>query len=184
MTMGRKNCQQASALADVGLLLLRVGVGGSLFAHGAQKLFGWFGGGGLQKTGEAFEQMGFVPGDRNALLAGLGEAGSGALLVLGAATGAAGAGAVGTMTVAASVHAPQGYFATNGGYELPVNNALAAAALALTGPGRFSVDCATGGVLNRPWMRLAAFAASLSTAAALISQRQSRLRQGDSPAPS
>jgi len=62
---------------DVGLLALRVGVGSTLFAHGTQKLFGWFGGHGLDGTGKFFESVGFAPGRANAVLAGLGEAGGG-----------------------------------------------------------------------------------------------------------
>ncbi|NEA41533.1 DoxX family membrane protein, partial [Streptomyces sp. SID11385] len=62
---------------DLGLLALRLGTGGVLAAHGAQKLFGWFGGGGLDATGQAFESMGYAPGKLNALAAGLGEAGGG-----------------------------------------------------------------------------------------------------------
>ena len=61
------------SLRDVGLLALRVGVGGALFAHGVQKLFGWFGGGGLQGTGAMFDQIGFTPGKVNAVVAGLGD---------------------------------------------------------------------------------------------------------------
>ncbi len=68
---------------DLGLLTLRVGVGGTLMAHGAQKLFGWFGGGGLAGTGGFFDSVGFTPGKLNAALAGAGEAGGGALLALG-----------------------------------------------------------------------------------------------------
>lgn len=59
---------------DIALLVLRVGIGLTLFAHGAQKLFGWFGGAGLAATGQGFDGMGFRPGRANALCAGLGEA--------------------------------------------------------------------------------------------------------------
>jgi putative oxidoreductase len=60
---------------NAGLLVLRAGVGGVLAAHGTQKLFGWFGGHGLDGTAAAFEQIGFAPGRPSALAAGLGEAG-------------------------------------------------------------------------------------------------------------
>ena len=60
---------------DLGLLALRVGVGGTLVAHGAQKLFGWFGGGGPEPTGAMFEQVGFSPGRPHAVAAGVSEAG-------------------------------------------------------------------------------------------------------------
>jgi len=112
---------------DLGLLALRVGVGGALVAHGTQKLFGWFGGHGLDGTGAFFESVGFTPGRVNAVLAGLGEAGGGALLALGLATPAAGAAAAGTMAVAASMHTDNGFFAQDGGYEYPAVLALVVA---------------------------------------------------------
>jgi putative oxidoreductase len=125
---------------DLGLLTLRAGVGGALAAHGAQKLFGWFGGTGLEQTGATFEKLGFRPGTLNAIAAGLGEAGGGALLALGLATPGAGAAAVGTMIVASSMHVDKGFFASKGGLEYPAVLGLSAAALALTGPGRLSLD--------------------------------------------
>ncbi len=88
---------------NIGLLALRAGVGGVLVAHGVQKLFGWLGGGGLKDIGATFEQMGFAPGLPSALAAGTGEAGGGLLVVLGLATPAAGAAAVGAMIPAAEL---------------------------------------------------------------------------------
>lgn len=120
---------------DLGLLLLRLGTGGVLAAHGAQKLFGWFGGGGIEGTGAAMEAMGYAPGKQSAVLAGLSEAGGGALLALGLATPAAGSAAAGAMVGAAAVHAPNGFFAAAGGYEYAASLALTAAGLAVTGPG-------------------------------------------------
>ncbi|MGW3315954.1 DoxX family membrane protein, partial [Streptomyces fungicidicus] len=76
---------------DLGLLLLRLGTGGVLAAHGAQKLFGWFGGGGIEGTGQFMESIGYTPGRTSATAAGLAEAGGGLLLALGLATPAAGA---------------------------------------------------------------------------------------------
>lgn len=75
---------------DLGLLVLRVGTGAVLAAHGTQKLFGWFGGSGLEGTAKGMEAMGFSPGRESAIAAGLGEAGGGVLLALGLATPAAG----------------------------------------------------------------------------------------------
>ena len=66
-----------------GRLLLRTVIGGLFIGHGTQKLFGWFGGGGLDATGQGFEAIGLAPGRRNALIAGLAESGGGALLALG-----------------------------------------------------------------------------------------------------
>ena len=137
---------------NTGLLILRTGLGGVLVAHGVQKLFGWPGGTGLEDTAAAFEQMGFVPGRQSALAAGLGEAGGGLLIALGLATPAAGAAAAGTMIPAATVHAPRGFFATGGGYEYPALLGVSAAALAITGPGDWSLGACLGYRLNRPWM--------------------------------
>ena len=157
---------------DVGLLALRLGVGGALAAHGAQKLFGWFGGYGPEGTGQWMDSMGFAgSGKRNAILAGLGEFGGGTLLALGLATGPAGAAVAGTMTVAGSTHVPNGFFNANGGYELPATFGLVATALALGGPGKFSLDHALGHTLNRKWMAIVGLASTIGSAAYLISTR-------------
>src|SRR6267143_1752562 len=84
---------------SIGILILRLVVGLTLAAHGAQKLFGWFGGYGLTGTGGFLEQLGFVPGRRHALLAGLAETGAGLLLALGLLTPLAAAVALSVMVV-------------------------------------------------------------------------------------
>jgi len=104
---------------DLGLLGLRAAVGGALFAHGAQKLFGWFGGAGLERTGATFDRFGFRPGKLNAIAAGLGEAGGGALLAVGLGTPGASAAVAGTMIVASSMHVDKGFFNGKGGFEYP-----------------------------------------------------------------
>lgn len=130
---------------DTGLLLARVALGGLMAAHGAQKLFGWFGGYGLTGTGGFFESLGFRPGRLFAAAAGLTEFGGGLLLALGLLHPFAAAGIVAVMVVAAlSVHWQHGLFATSNGIELPLLYAVGAAALALTGPGAFSLDAALG----------------------------------------
>lgn len=160
-----------SRASDLGLLAVRVGIGTACAAHGAQKLFGWFGGGGVKGTGAFFESTGFVPGERNALLAGLCETGGGALLALGLGSGPAGAALAGNMAVAGSTHAPNGFFAMGGGYELPAVYALVGAAVAGGGPGRFSLDAVTGDALNKPWMRAVALAGAAASAVFVISRR-------------
>lgn len=155
---------------DLGLLALRLGVGGISFAHGAQKLFGWYGGYGRKGTGQFFESIGFAGGERDATLAGICEAGGGVLLALGLGTGSAGAALAGNMVVASSVHAPK-IFVTDGGLETPALYALVGSVLSLTGPGRYSVDALTGGVLNKPWMRVATAVGGAASAYYLISQR-------------
>jgi putative oxidoreductase len=161
---------------DSGLLALRLGLGSVLFAHGSQKLFGWFGGGGLSGTAEAMEQMGFTPGRPSALASGLCEAGGGALLALGLATPAAGAASAGGMAGAVSVHAPAGFFATSGGFELPGFLGYSAAAMGIAGPGRYSLDHLTGHRLDRPWVAAVAFTTSAAAAAAVIRRRNIHLR--------
>ena len=126
---------------NLGLLLLRTTVGLTLAAHGAQKLFGWFGGPGLAATGQGLEMLGFRPGRRHAWLAGLVETGSGLLLALGLLTPIAAAIAFSVMLVAAgSAHVKQGFFITKGGFEYTLVLGVAALTLAFTGPGTWSVD--------------------------------------------
>jgi putative oxidoreductase len=130
----------------LGLTFFRALVGALFIGHGTQKLFGWFGGYGLEGTGQFFEsQLGFRPGKRHAALAGAAEAGGGALLAAGFLTPLAGAAITGTMIQAIrSVHAPKGPWASDGGWEY--NAVLIATVLAVTevGPGPISLDNAFG----------------------------------------
>ncbi|MEU6812361.1 DoxX family membrane protein [Streptomyces sp. NPDC046831] len=162
---------------DIGLLLLRLGTGGVLAAHGAQKLFGWFGGGGIEGTGQFMESIGYRPGKASATAAGLAETGGGLLLALGLATPAAGAAAAGAMAGAAAVHAPNGFFAQAGGYEYAASLGLTSAGLAVTGPGRLSVDHALGHALDRGWMVPAAFGAVAAATALVVGRRIRHLRR-------
>jgi putative oxidoreductase len=129
---------------DAGLLILRVVVGVVLIAHGTQKLFGWFGGHGPRRTGAFFELLGYRPGALFAIIAGLSEAGGGALLAVGFLTPLAGAGVVGVMLNAAAALRGRGPWVTNGGWEYPVVLATVGASLALAGPGSLSMDNALG----------------------------------------
>ena len=129
---------------DFGLLVARLVFGALIAAHGAQKLFGWFGGYGIAGTGGFFEQLGFRPGRVFATLAGLAEWGGGLLLAFGFFGPVGAALVVSVMIVAiVAVHWPNGVLA-QGGLELPLLYAAAAAALALTGPGAYSLDAALG----------------------------------------
>ncbi|WP_432026586.1 DoxX family membrane protein [Streptomyces sp. 1222.5] len=161
---------------DLGLLLLRLGTGGVLAAHGAQKLFGWFGGHGLEGTGQFMESVGYAPGRASATAAGLAETGGGTLLALGLATPAAGAAAAGAMAGAAALHMPNGFFAQEGGYEYAASLGLAAAGLAITGPGRLSLDHALGHVVDRGWMVPAALGVTAAATAVVVGARAKRLR--------
>ncbi|WP_258240904.1 DoxX family protein [Pseudidiomarina homiensis] len=127
--------------AGIGALLLRVPVGIILTAHGAQKLFGWFGGYGLEGTGQWMASIGLEPGFLMALLAGAAEFFGGLALILGLLTRPAALVSAFTMVVAIfSVHASNGLFMANNGYEFALSLLAAAAALTAFGGGRFSID--------------------------------------------
>lgn len=146
-------------------LLLRLTVGGLFFGHGTQKLFGWFGGHGIDATAGMFESLGMRPGRRNAVAAGLAEAGGGAALVLGLGTPLAASGLTATMLTAINrVHLKAGPWVTNGGYEY--NLVLIAAVLALTetGPGDVSLDHALGIEKKGPGWAVAALAGGVAGA--------------------
>jgi putative oxidoreductase len=129
----------------IGLLILRLVVGMTMAAHGSQKLFGWFGGGGIAGTAPFMEQLGFRPGRLHAALAGLSEAGGGLMLALGLFTPLAAAMIVSVMLVATvTVHLAKGFFLQNGGFEYNLTLATGALALAFTGPGAISLDAALG----------------------------------------
>ncbi|MFF4837735.1 DoxX family protein [Streptomyces sp. NPDC001315] len=124
---------------DVGLLIVRLALGLTAAAHGTQKLFGWFGGGGLEGTGQFFAMSGYPSGKTMAVIAGLSETLGGLGLVLGLFTPLAAAAVLGTMINAMAVKWGGGFFAPTGvEYELLFT--ATAAGLALTGPGRLAVD--------------------------------------------
>lgn len=126
-------------MRNVLLLGTRLVLGGYLAVHGAQKLFGVFGGHGLDKTGAAFERIGLTPGKPMAALAGATELGGGLLTAAGVADPAGPLAIIGAMTIASATHRANGPLAASGGFELPVTNLAAAAALAAAGPGRLSL---------------------------------------------
>jgi putative oxidoreductase len=105
--------------------------------HGAQKLFGAFDGPGLDAAGAGFESIGLTPGKQMAAIAGATELGGGVLTVTGAADPLGPLAIIGAMSVAAATHRANGPLAANRGFELPLTNLAAAAALAAAGPGRF-----------------------------------------------
>jgi putative oxidoreductase len=126
---------------DIALLVARLIIGLGMAVHGAQKVFGWFGGPGLRATGGMFDGMGFRPGGLFALLAGGGEVGSGALIALGLLGPVGPALMILVMTVAIfGVHWKNGFLVMNNGYELPLLYSAAALVLAFWGPGAYSVD--------------------------------------------
>jgi putative oxidoreductase len=130
---------------DLGLLLVRLVFGLIMAAHGTQKVFGWFGGYGLDGTGGFMESLGFRPGRFFAAAAGWSEILSGLLFALGFLGPLGPALMISVMIVAGvTAHSGKGVFAQNGGYEVPLLYAVGAAAVALTGYGAISLDAAIG----------------------------------------
>jgi putative oxidoreductase len=152
----------------LGRLLLRLTVGGFFVGHGTQKLFGWFGGSGLDATAQSFEAIGLRPGRANAIAAGAAEAGGGALVIAGLATPLAASILTGTMLTAMHrVHLKNGPWLSNGGYEYNAVLIAAAITLAEVGPGELSLDAALGRERSGPGWALAALAAGALGAVAV-----------------
>ncbi len=144
---------------DLALFVLRVYVGVAFSLHGFQKLFGWFGGGGLEGTGNWFRSLGFGNGRTAALMAGTSEVAGGLGLALGLLTPLAATAMIGTMTTAAYVnHAANGFWSAKKGWELNGYLIVVAWAVATTGPGRWSLDHALDLDLARILAGLAALA--------------------------
>ncbi|MGM7700807.1 DoxX family protein [Pseudalkalibacillus sp. Hm43] len=126
---------------DIALLILRVVFGVTFAAHGTQKLFGWFGGHGLQGTGGFFESLGLKPGYTMALMAGLGELVGGLLIAFGFLTQLGAVLMIVPMIIAImKVHGQNGYWATEGGFEYNLAIIAVAVAVGLAGPGLYSLD--------------------------------------------
>jgi putative oxidoreductase len=134
-------------MSNLAVLVLRVVLGALMAGHGAQKLFGWFGGYGLEGTGSWLESLGLRPGRPWAVAAGSSEFGGGTLMFLGFLNPLGPLGVIGAMSMAiAKVHGLTGkpIWATSGGAELPLINTAIATAVMLNGPGKISLDRALG----------------------------------------
>jgi putative oxidoreductase len=143
-----------------GLLIARLVMGALMVAHSGQKLFGWLGGYGLAGTAGYFEQLGFRPGKLFVVTASVSEMVSGILIALGLFGPVGPALLLSVMIVAmVSVHWGNGLFAAANGIEVPLLYATGAIALALIGPGLFSLDAVLG--MDQTWtpaLRVAALA--------------------------
>ena len=130
---------------NIARLMARTVIGGLFVGHGMQKLTGWFGGPGLEGTTGMMESLEMNPPRRNAVAAGVAEAGGGALLFLGLATPMASAALIGTMiTAIRKVHWASGPWVTSGGYEYNLVLIASLLALAEEKPGDISLDAALG----------------------------------------
>jgi putative oxidoreductase len=151
-----------SATVNIGLLILRL-VTGLLFAgHGAQKLFGWFGGRGIAGHAGIMERLGLSPALFWAWVSALAEFLGGLGLVFGLLTPLAAVAVLGTMLVAiVKVHWAKGVWNSGGGFEFPLTMAAVAFVVGLTGPGAYSLDRALGLGFPEPATYLVALLAML-----------------------
>jgi putative oxidoreductase len=143
-------------MRDVLKLFARFVLGGYMVVHGSQKLFGAFGGPGLDKAGAGFEAMGLKPGKHMATVASATELGGGILTATGLGDPLGPMMIMGSMTVAAVSHRAKGPLAAKGGFELPLTNLAFAALAAADGPGRFAI--------NRPLPKKLTLVAGVSVA--------------------
>jgi putative oxidoreductase len=166
-----------------GLTILRLVIGTLFVGHGTQKLFGWFGGHGLEGTGQFFESLGLRPGRKHATAAGAAEAGGGAALALGLFTPAAAATLIGVMSQAIrTVHLKNGPWVTEGGYEYNLALIAMLVALADVGPGDISLDHGLGIELNGPLVAVLALAGGVA-GATLVTRSEQNDPAGAGPMP-
>jgi putative oxidoreductase len=162
----------------LGIAVLRVVVGAVFMGHGLQKLKGWFGGHGLEGTGQAFDSMGMQPGKVNATLAGTAETLGGLLLATGFLTPVGASAVTGTMAVAiGKVHGRNGPWVANNGYEYNVVLSAAAFAVAADGPGPWSLDERLGIEHSGAVVGLAELAVGVAGAAAVVRLSGGRSQQ-------
>jgi putative oxidoreductase len=168
---------------DLALLILRLVVGLLFAGHGAQKLFGVFGGGGLDSTAGTFDSIGLRPGWLHARAAGTAEFAGGLLIALGLFTPFAAAGLIGVMVAAIlTVHAKNGIWNTNQGYEFNLVMIAAVLALAGVGAGAWSLDNAFGFDLHGTVWALAALGAGILGGVATILSGRTSSRHEPHPA--
>lgn len=157
---------------DIALLVLRVVFGLLLAGHGAQKLFGWYGGPGLEGLNGWLGSLNLKPAGLWALAAGVSEFGGGILLALGFLNPLGALAVIAAMVMAILlVHVQNGLWAEKGGIELPLINATVALAVLVSGPGRYSLDAALGVALPAAIGYLTALLVVAGIVGALVSRR-------------
>ncbi len=168
---------------DIGRFASRPVIGGLFVGHGTQKLFGWFGGPGLEGTEQMMGALEMRPTRANALAAGISETAGGALVVLGAATPAAAASLIGTMATAITkVHKPNGPWVAQGGWEYNAVLIAALTALIDAGPGDVSIDARFGREEWGPVWAVGGLAVGLAASAAAVAMGR-RSSEGVTPSP-
>ncbi len=161
---------------SIALLILRLGIGLTLVGHGAQKLFGWFGGPGLTRLRQGFEKQGFRPVWTWVALAIVGEVGGGLSIALGFLTPLGAAGILGAMAMATfKSHWKNGFWLNKGGYEYSLVLMIVSIAIGLIGPGRYALDTLFGIALPQALLfGVLAVAALLVVAIGILSSRKTQ----------
>ena len=162
---------------DIAFLIIRVVVGLLLAAHGAQKLFGWWGGPGIAGFTSWMDKMGMRPAPFWAWMGGLSEFGGGLLFALGFLSPLGSLGIISAMLVATiKAHWQNGLWAAKGGYEFTLTNLVIALGLAITGPGAYSLDSVLGIAFPQPVTLIGGLVLVLvGVAAALLGQSRDQV---------
>lgn len=166
---------------STGLLIIRLLIGVLLVGHGVQKLFGWFGGPGLERTAIGFDRLGFHPPKLMAWIAALGELASGISIASGFLFPAGCAALIGVMINAGAVHFPNGLWIQKQGYEFTMVLGGLAAGLAFTGPGEYSLDHAMDLDLTSARWALAAIVTGSAGGVGTLARRELRRRRSPDP---
>jgi putative oxidoreductase len=159
-------------MVALGLFILRLVVGLTVAGHGAQKLFGWWGGPGMTGWTGAMTRMRIRPAVPWAWMSALAELGGGLLVALGFLNPLGSFALAGSMLVAMIlVHWPKGFWLAKGGYEYNLVILSAAAAIAIAGPGAYSLDSALGIHLPEPWLLIIGGVATVAGVALALGTR-------------
>lgn len=157
---------------DFALLIIRLVVGLIMAGHGAQKLFGWYGGPGMAGIQGWLGSIGLRPAGFWAFMAGLTEFGGGLLVAVGLLSPFGELAVIAAMIMAIALgHWGKGLWSTNGGSELPLINLLVCLALGLIGPGAFSLDAMFGLSFPQPWTLLIGLIAVIVGVAVALTTR-------------
>ena len=182
MEDGSRRYLKMEMLTALGLLILRVVIGLTLAAHGAQKLFGWWGGPGMSGWIQTVTRLRVRPAAPWAWVAALSEFGGGLLLALGLISPCGNLAIAGAMLVAvATVHWPNGFWNSKRGYEFNLSLIASVAALALIGPGTYSLDNAIGIHLPEPLTVIAGTVALIIGVAATLASRSPKVQTETKP---